>query len=448
MYYIHVENVECLFWDIPGPWKNLTKFRICVGGDYMNSVVTRSMKIENSPTLIASWVKVLFERTYELELMGCKGLKNVSQSHELGFNSLEILLIKECGEMEHLLSVEEGEEPLQNVFEHLKELNLYDLKNIKTIYWAPLLVGSFQNLSKLKVFYCNKLINIMPSDLLQSLEELDVSWCDELVEVFHFQGTSKEDALLSKLKKLDLSGLPELTSIWKGSVPPLGSLHHLEEVRVVHCKRLRYLLSLALAERLQQLKNLHIWECEKMETLIGVEEEEITTASLSSSSGSRQFELMCTPHSLPHGGMFPNLQTLDIYNCHGLRNLFTLSVAQGLSQLENLEVISCEGMEAIIAKEVDNEVADQGMLPRLRTLKLVGLKQLTSFYEGVGVLFDWPSLEYLLLERCQNFKKIPMGPNSAPNLKRFSSTKEWLEEVEWEDESLKARIQPLIHLVE
>ncbi|XP_058071060.1 probable disease resistance protein At4g27220 [Magnolia sinica] len=441
--YIHVKNVECLSQDIPGPWKNLKKFHICVGRDYTDSKSARSIKIENLPCSIGNWVEVLFKRTNELELVSCGGTENLMQSHELSFNNLEILIIKECGEMEYFVSAEEEETPW-NVFKHLKELTLDELINLKSFCRGPLPAGSLQNLRKLKIFRCNKLINIKPSDLPQSLEKLKVSHCDELVEVFHFQGTSKEYALLSKLRKLKLNDLPELTSIWKGAVPPLGSLHHLEYLTVEDCKRLRYLLSLALAERLQQLKLLHIWECEKMETLIGVEEEEITTASLSSSSGSRQFELMCTPHSLPHGGMFPNLQTLDIQECHGFQNLFSLSVAQCLWKLQRLSIINCNGMEAIIAKGADDEVVDQGMLPRLRTLELQGLEQLTSFYQGVGVLFDWPSLEYLEVWECQNFKNIQMGPHSAPNLKRIYSTAEWLE-VELEDESLKARIQTLIY---
>ncbi|XP_058072689.1 disease resistance protein At4g27190-like [Magnolia sinica] len=445
--YIHVENVECLSQDIPGSWKNLKKFRICVGRDYTDSKAERSIKIENSPCPKAKWVEVLFNRTYELELVRCEGLDNLMQSHGLSFNSLEILLIKECGEMEHFLIVVE-EEPLRNVFKNLKVLSLDELMNLKMFCRGPLLADSFQNLRNLNIFHCHKLINIMPSDLLQSLEELDVSHCHELVEVFNFQGTSKEDALLSKLRKLKLYDLPELTSIWKGAIPPLGSHHHLEFVSVRYCRRLRYLVSPALAERLQLLKDLHIRYCEKMEKLIGVEVEESRNASLSSSSGSRQSELMCPLHSLPHGRMFHNLQTLYISQCHSFKNLFSLSVAQGLFQLEHLCIFDCKGMEVIIEKEADDEVVDQGMLPRLRTLELWVLDQLTSFYQGVGVLFDWPSLEYLHVGRCQNFKKIQMGTHSAPNLKRFSSTKEWLEEVEWEDESLKARIQPLIHLVE
>ncbi|XP_058071059.1 disease resistance protein RPS2-like [Magnolia sinica] len=381
--YIHVKNVECLSQDIPGPWKNLKKFCICVGRDYMNSKAARSIKIENSPCPNAKWVEVLFNRTNELELVHCKGLYNLMMSHELSFNSLKILLIKECGEMEHLLSVEEGEEPPRNVFEHLKEVDLYYLKNLKTFCRGPLPAGSLQNLRKLNISRCNKLINIMPSDLLQNIEELKVSHCHGLVEVFHFQDTSKEDALLSKLRKLQLYNLAELTSIWKGVVPPLGSFHHLEYLNVGHCKRLRYVVSPALAQILQQLKNLRIGECEKMEKLIGVEVDESTTASLSSSSGSRQSELTCSLHSLPHGTMFPNLETLYIYKCDGLQNLFSSSVAQGLWQLNCLSIIDCKGMEAIIAKEADDVVVDQGMLPRLRTLELQGLEQLTSFYQGV-----------------------------------------------------------------
>ncbi|XP_058071053.1 disease resistance protein SUMM2-like [Magnolia sinica] len=445
--YIHVENVECLAQDIPGPWKNLKKFCICVGRDYTNSKAARSIKIETSPSSIGNWVVVLFKRTNELELVRCGGTENLMPSHELSFNHLKILIIKECGEMEHFVSVEEGAEPPRNVFKHLNKLSLDELMNLKMFCQGPLPASSLQNLRKLNISGCNKLINILPSDLPQNLEKLKISRCDELVEVFHFQGTSKEDALLSKLRKLQLYNLPELTSICKGVVPPLGSLHHLEDLSVEDCKRLRYLVSPALAQRLQQLKLLHIKGCEKMEKLIGVEVEGSTTASLSSSSGSRQSELTCLPHSLPHGRMFHNLQELIISECNGLHNLFSLSVAQGLLQLNFLRVDGCRRMKTIIAKEADDEVVDQGMLPRLTVLILLGLEQLTSFYQGVGVLFDWPSLEYLTVkecQNCQNFKKIQMGPHSAPNLKVIFSTKEWLEEVEWEDESLKARIQPLL----
>ncbi|XP_058071063.1 disease resistance protein At4g27190-like [Magnolia sinica] len=132
--YIHVENVECLAQDIPGPWKNLKEFCICVGRDYTDGKAERSIKIKNSPCPNAKWVEELFNRTYELELMHCEGLDNLMQSHELGFNSLEILHIEKCGEMEHVISLEE--EPLQNVFEHLNKLSLEELMNLKTIYWA------------------------------------------------------------------------------------------------------------------------------------------------------------------------------------------------------------------------------------------------------------------------------------------------------------------------
>ncbi|KAL6324356.1 hypothetical protein AAG906_012960 [Vitis piasezkii] len=81
-----------------------------------------------------------------------------------------------------------------------------------------------------------------------------------------------------------------------------------------------------------------------------------------------------------------NLKILDVEKCHGLKFLFLLSTARGLSQLEEMTINDCNAMQQIIAcegefeiKEVDHVGTDLQLLPKLRLLKLRDLPELMNF---------------------------------------------------------------------
>ncbi|RVX18684.1 Disease resistance protein [Vitis vinifera] len=81
-----------------------------------------------------------------------------------------------------------------------------------------------------------------------------------------------------------------------------------------------------------------------------------------------------------------NLKILDVEKCHGLKFLFLLSTARGLSQLEEMTINDCNAMQQIIAcegefelKEVDHVGTDLQLLPKLRLLKLRHLPELMNF---------------------------------------------------------------------
>ncbi|KAL6324386.1 hypothetical protein AAG906_012990 [Vitis piasezkii] len=91
------------------------------------------------------------------------------------------------------------------------------------------------------------------------------------------------------------------------------------------------------------------------------------------------------------GGPIPlrsldNLKILDVEKCHGLKFLFLLSTARGLSQLEEMTINDCNAMQQIITcegefeiKEVDHVGTDLQLLPKLRLLKLRNLPELMNF---------------------------------------------------------------------
>ncbi|PQQ16516.1 putative disease resistance protein [Prunus yedoensis var. nudiflora] len=81
---------------------------------------------------------------------------------------------------------------------------------------------------------------------------------------------------------------------------------------------------------------------------------------------------------------FMNLRSIHIDNCHALKYVFSLSVAQNLVQLQRLIVIDCEKVEEIISKErmEDDNASHRITFPRFTVLKLFRLPILCGFYTG------------------------------------------------------------------
>ncbi|KAJ8641172.1 hypothetical protein MRB53_017866 [Persea americana] len=418
---VHIETLSCMPQSSTnGPWKNLMKFQICIGDYYYEDRGTqRYIKVENISFPIPYSVQMLFDITTALYFVCCRGLTNLADRQELRGESLERLVIGKCCEMECVISMEEKAPPLK--FKSLKHLFLFRLENLKTICNGPLAAECLENLRVLLVSSNNLLINILPSYLvkaLQNLEELCVDDCQELQEVFNSEGLVEEHAVLTNLRILVLRELPKLSSVWKGAIP-IGSLHNLKTLIVEDCG-LRYIFSPTFPQFPTQLKTLRIKDCEKMENLIMEEN---------------------FPSQSPAIGCFQNLNQLIIHKCHGFKSLISSSLARELACLKYLELHSCDGMEVIIRK--GEEVAEKGVLPRLEILSLSCLPKLTNFYEEARIL-NFHSLEFVGLWSCPELKWVPLGPQSAPNLKGVVSS-EWteLEKLEWNEESVKSRLQNL-----
>ena len=75
-----------------------------------------------------------------------------------------------------------------------------------------------------------------------------------------------------------------------------------------------------------------------------------------------------------------------LFYCKCLKNVFSLSIARGLVQLQELNIESCEDMEEIFHKEGEDEKAliDKIMFPQLTSIKLGSLPRLIGFCIGVG----------------------------------------------------------------
>ena len=91
------------------------------------------------------------------------------------------------------------------------------------------------------------------------------------------------------------------------------------------------------------------------------------------------------PSQLP-ANSFSKLRKLQVSGCNNLLNLFSLSVASALVQLEDLHILGSEA-EAIVANENEDEAA------------LRGLHHLKRFCSG-RFSPSWPFLKQLVVHNC------------------------------------------------
>lgn len=91
---------------------------------------------------------------------------------------------------------------------------------------------------------------------------------------------------------------------------------------------------------------------------------------------------------------FEKLNMVRILGCGMLKNVFPVSIASNLSQLQTFEIARC-GVEEIFS--VGNEGAEtkhRFVFPRVAYLSLYGLPKFTTFIPGLYTA-EWPALKQL-----------------------------------------------------
>ncbi|WKA03299.1 hypothetical protein VitviT2T_021417 [Vitis vinifera] len=81
-------------------------------------------------------------------------------------------------------------------------------------------------------------------------------------------------------------------------------------------------------------------------------------------------------------GSFGCLRKVEVEDCDGLKFLFSLSVARGLSRLEETKVTRCKSMVEMVSqgrKEIKEDAVNVPLFPELRSLTLKDLPKLSNF---------------------------------------------------------------------
>ena len=145
----------------------------------------------------------------------------VTSLSEFGIENMKNLrfcILKECNEVQTI--VEEDDD--RNVFGSLQYLNLYYLKNLRSISMKPLGQGSLSYLKALKLYSCPQLTTIFTLNLLgllTKLEELVVEDCPKIESIVSHHcrwGQYQLQCFLPNLKKIALHYMPSLVSISNG----------------------------------------------------------------------------------------------------------------------------------------------------------------------------------------------------------------------------------------
>jgi disease resistance protein RPS2 len=125
------------------------------------------------------------------------------------------------------------------------------------------------------------------------------------------------------------------------------------------------------------------------------------------------------------GGCIQNLSSLFIWYCHGLEELITVS--------EEQDIVAGDGGQASGASRVITP------FPNLRELYLHGLAKFRRLSSNTCTL-HFPALESLKIIECPNLKKLKL---SAGGLNVIQCSREWWDELEWDDEEVRASYEDL-----
>ncbi|RWR73013.1 putative disease resistance protein [Cinnamomum micranthum f. kanehirae] len=234
-----------------------------------------------------------------------------------------------------------------------------------------------------------------------------------------------------------------------------SSFFHLQDHRTA-----RKLSELGLAN-MNELKECRVESCEKMEALFDGDEQQETCALLPNLESLR-IENLPELRSLCHGPLLPGslskLRHLHLSSCNNLKKVFQLGIIRQLCSLEELDIRGCSNMEEIIEiEEEEMSVAshthnvlsynnDTLILPNIKEIRLRSLPELVSICRGFSN-FEWPSLETIDIVSCPKLKSLSFLSNGtnivAPALRQiYGQCSWWEEELEWEDNDIKQRLQP------
>ncbi|XP_062144896.1 probable disease resistance protein At4g27220 [Alnus glutinosa] len=245
--------------------------------------------------------KELFPRLECLVLKMLPILKRFCEGSNIKFSYLKQLVIDNCPKLKTFISkhvslgmtsskevkemnVEESHsttvQPLFNEevnFPRLENLIISHMDDLKILWQNQFAIDSFCKLQSIKVEFCENLTNVFQSDMLarfQNLEELVVSDCGSLGDVFELQGLNvKETHAVTAipLKLLHLARLPNMRHVWSKDPKPNFSFQNLKIVQVVRCRSLKSLFPASVATCPTQLEQLMITDCGVEEIVAGEE---------------------------------------------------------------------------------------------------------------------------------------------------------------------------------
>ncbi|KAF3457897.1 hypothetical protein FNV43_RR02557 [Rhamnella rubrinervis] len=189
-----------------------------------------------------------------------------------------------------------------------------------------------------------------------------------------------------------LPSLDNLEKIRFGELTGPESHGKLQEVHVYKCGKLKSLLPLSIAKKLEKIK---VYSCSTMEEVVtysadqdhhhSIEFPKLKDMRLSGLPNLIGFWSECEDQGSATKSLlfnkkvaFPNLENLELWDL----NFEGIWLETSLSQLEHLEVKDCRHMEDILVVNSDDQLAQVDLFPKLKHLVLVSLELRHLPYES------------------------------------------------------------------
>ncbi|XP_050246947.1 probable disease resistance protein At4g27220 isoform X2 [Quercus robur] len=427
----------------------------------LRCINSRTLEIKYLNASSMNALKSLFHTAEYIWIESCEMeciVDTIGGNHIVTFGNLVELYLKE---MSCLRTICEG--PNQNeIFSNLTVLDARRCPRLISLF-SPSLAQSLKKLKELSFYRCDEMKQIISEEgnnpagqpiCLSKLETLKVMDCSKLEYIFPISVARG----LQQLERLELVDLPRLKKVFgqnrEGEVGDCEiKSHHqptgfpkLKTIMVVNCENLE---CLSIARDLPQLESLELEDLPQLKQVFGHEEGgDDGDGNNSVLSKLRNLRLKKLPELVSLGGgnsssVWPSLplERLEVVNCpkveanvpalQKLQNLQILSVddwnatsfdlMQGLSNLEELEIKNCGGIQEVIKLEglltIKGEQQDL-LLPRLKKLLLIDLHQLRCIWKGATKLKNLNNLEDLKVIRCKKLTHL-FTPALAQSLQKL-----------------------------
>ncbi|KAK8277406.1 hypothetical protein V6Z12_D10G266000 [Gossypium hirsutum] len=403
--YVHILDVQM----IPKHRfvETLDRFKIFVGNygayncfhNYESPKTLKLMLYTNID--LDNGMKMLLIKTEDLCLEGLEGVKNVFVELNNGKDlpNLKRLHVKNGRHVQYIKTNKIGFSELCFIkLENLPQLVSFCspdercstkpllLFNKQTCHWIT-------NLRRLIIKGCGKLEHLLSPSLAGSLVQLqyfqieDCKCLRDIILTEEIEEERKDVICFPRLNSLHIVGLPNLIFFNSGN-------HNIEfpllkVLKIQRCPKLIEFIS-----QNSNQSGMHALFSEKI-AVPSLEDMNISNLS----NVKMIFYNDLAPDS------FKNLQKISVWGCGSLKNLFPVSIAKDLPQLEHLRIIDC-GVEEIVSK--GDGVEEQPVrfeFPQVSYLEVSGVEKLKCFYEGQHTIV-WPMLKKLTTDSSALLKIV------------------------------------------
>ena len=204
------------------------------------------------------------------------------------------------------------------------------MDSMKMIWPDQLILDSFCKLENLTVSNFTNLTNILPPNMLrtlQNLKRLEIDGCGSIEEVFEIQQTNNveetHDVAATELRSLTLRNLEKVKHVWSMDPQGIITFGKLKTVYIHRCSNLKSVFPTSVAKALMQLEKLEIKDCATVEEIVAKEEGiETTTLFVFPRLSFLYLERLPELKSFypgKHTSEWPLLNKLKIYDCDKLK---------------------------------------------------------------------------------------------------------------------------------